>query len=1081
MNIKSLTKLGIILGSVLLGIFVVFLILPFILNFFIDKYTPTIVGEINKLSGLSSGLEEIRIVTTPKFTAGLNVRKIELYTPNKEPVFIAENFSVKMSLLPILTKNLRIDVISLENANINLKYDKSGNLELLNYIPQKDKSDAENVENTGLPFGIKLSNHLPDIHIGKCNIKITEGTDNYTINSGKTDVTNFIFNKSIKIKSKGKISLKGREQFNYNVSVFNKIMPNIELNDAVFNPNQQEITTETFNIIDSLKELYNYKVTADANINLKTTNNAINGYINVKNISIIDLTPSNIELNFNGNTIDLNSNIFTAKNEVSILKGKITSGKKPYIDMNFKTNAEIENVLNIVKKFALIFNIKDLQTLSAKGTVNADFNIKSDLKTVNSSGYLKIPSANLYYGLYKIGINNIFADILLSNNNINIKNVSFSILGQPLKLYGTISENAIADLHATADKLNIKGLMIALGQASLLKDNNIYSGILSMDTIIKGKLDKINPLVKLNITNIDIKNIPSDIRLKAPMTNIDITSSGDTFGGNASSKDVKLINPAVTITIPSLNANITPDVIYVQETPVIIDKNKTSISGKITNYMTEKIGLDFIFKGDIKSDLKGDMNINKQTLNLSYATTDMSTIIIPMFDKSKLSFNGKISITGNMSNPILSGTAIIPLVSIPEIPVIMKDMNLKFNGTILHGSGIVREFSSGNIKAEECSADFILKGNDFYLNNLNGKAFDGKISGNIIYNILNTKAQIDFKGFGMNAEKAIEGAAGIKKALSGTLDFDTKLSLKVLDYNDMIKSMTGNLNFNIKNGAFGSIGRFEGLLNANNIITNSLLKNTVASISNATAIATTAEFDKIEGNLSFINGWANLNPIKSAGKSLCYYVTGKFNILNGTTNAVILGRLDAPMVAKLGILGQINASKLLGSTAANILKFITSNPQGEKTENIPSLTNSSTNYQDFKVTFNGGIESTASIKSFKWLSNADLSDTTPQTTKDTVKAVKEAFNTDVSTTVNTVKDSIDTKKQEVQETKEQIKTTVDDFKNLWKNIKSTTKPQASSTKESSQTTDIVSTSESSQTGETEKSITEESSEPILAE
>ena len=53
------------------------------------------------------------------------------------------------------------------------------------------------------------------------------------------------------------------------------------------------------------------------------------------------------------------------------------------------------------------FNIKDLQTLTANGKLDADFNIKSNLKTINSDGYFKIPSANIYYGLYKIGIDNI--------------------------------------------------------------------------------------------------------------------------------------------------------------------------------------------------------------------------------------------------------------------------------------------------------------------------------------------------------------------------------------------------------------------------------------------------------------------------------------------------------------------------------------------------------------------------------------------------------------------------------------------------------------------------------------------------
>ena len=107
MNTKIFAKIGIITSSIFIGIFLFFLLLPFILNFFIDKYTPQIVGEINKATGLSAGLEEVKLVTTPKFTAGLKVKKFELYTPQKEPVFIADNFEIKMSLIPLLIKNIR--------------------------------------------------------------------------------------------------------------------------------------------------------------------------------------------------------------------------------------------------------------------------------------------------------------------------------------------------------------------------------------------------------------------------------------------------------------------------------------------------------------------------------------------------------------------------------------------------------------------------------------------------------------------------------------------------------------------------------------------------------------------------------------------------------------------------------------------------------------------------------------------------------------------------------------------------------------------------------------------------------------
>ena len=1054
MNIKLWTKVGIISGSILVGTFLLFLLLPFILNFFIDKYTPQIVGEINKLTGLSAGMEDVRIVGTPKLTAGLKVKKFELYTPLKEPIFIADNFEVKMSLLPILAKNIRVDVIKFDNIDVTLKFNKDGDLDFLKYMPateeinkDDDKEPEKESNKEYLPLGLKLSNHLPDIHAGSYKITVTDGKDNYVVKGNKTDITDFIINKSIKIKGSGKVILCDRDQFNYNINLFNKIMPEADLNELVFNPQEEkpEQKEVKVDVISILKSLYDYKVTANADVNLKTSKDSIDGGVKIDNVSIIDLTPSNADLLFKGNAIDIDSKIYTAENEVSTVKGKCVTGKNPSVDLNVKSGVNIENALNIVKKVALIFNIKDLQTLTASGGVNADFNIKSDLKTVKSSGFLKIPTAKLYYGAYNIGVDNINADISLADNNVNIKNISFSILGQPMYLHGTLSSDAVIDLHAYAHKLSVKGLLVALGQASIMKENPIYSGTLSMEAFIKGKPDKINPLINLSIINLDMKNIPSDLRLKAPATEVHILSDGKTFSGDAKSFDVKLINPVATAYAKSILANIQPDTIEIVENPVVIEKINTTIQGKITGYLTEKIGLDLVSNGDIKSTLKGDMNIVKQTLNLVYQTTDLSTIIIPMFDKSKLSFKGKINITGSMLNPIISGSASVPSISIPEIPVTMSDMNLKLNGTILHGSGTVKEFASGGIKAQNLSSDFELKGMDFYLNNLKGDSFKGKVHGNILYNLSNAKTKISFKGSGMDAESAIEGAAGIKNALTGTLGFDTNLTLTVLEYSEMMKSMKGNLSFDITKGAFGTIGRFEGFLGAGNITQNYFLKNTVNALSSAAGLATTAQFDKMEGKMTFSDGWANLNPVKSSGPSLCYYITGKYNIVNGTTNVNILGRLDAPMVAKLGALGTLDMSDIIGDKAASVLRILTTNPQNEKTENIPALSNGSTNYQDFKVSFNGGVDSKSSIKTFKWIKNADMTNLKPQTAKDVVNSVKEAYKTDINTTKEEINNAIETEKKKIENAKNQINTTKEDFQNLWKSLKEVSKPAETKT------------------------------------
>ena len=66
-------KICIGLGIFILFIYVLFLILPFIITPIAKSYLPVIKEEITKATGLSTEIENLRIVTTPKLTAGLRV------------------------------------------------------------------------------------------------------------------------------------------------------------------------------------------------------------------------------------------------------------------------------------------------------------------------------------------------------------------------------------------------------------------------------------------------------------------------------------------------------------------------------------------------------------------------------------------------------------------------------------------------------------------------------------------------------------------------------------------------------------------------------------------------------------------------------------------------------------------------------------------------------------------------------------------------------------------------------------------------------------------------------------------------
>ncbi|MFQ8625917.1 MAG: hypothetical protein ACLSA2_05270 [Candidatus Gastranaerophilaceae bacterium] len=178
-------------------------------------------------------------------------------------------------------------------------------------------------------------------------------------------------------------------------------------------------------------------------------------------------------------------------------------------------------------------------------------------------------------------------------------------------------------------------------------------------------------------------------------------------------------------------------------------------------------------------DVKGSVNnlSKSQTLSLDISTPQQLSMEIPGFKKSLLKAKGNISVSGIALNPVLKGNIDIPLISIPDMLLTMENMSVNLNGVVANGKGTLAKFTSGGIVAQNLASDFSFKDNVFYLKNLTGQAFDGKINGNISYNVLNGKIGVIFKGTGMDAEKAIAGAAGLKNALSGTLGFDANVTL----------------------------------------------------------------------------------------------------------------------------------------------------------------------------------------------------------------------------------------------------------------------------------------------------------------
>ena len=1130
-----LKKFIIVLGILLFFIYALFLILPFFVSEAINAHSDDISRIVEENTGFKLETKNIKLVTTPKLTAGLKVEHVDTSLPTGDKFFSADNIQIKLSLIPILWKRIEIDLIGADTINLTLKVKKDGHFILEDYLTGNDNIiEEQNPENAtiGLPFGIKLSNKLPDIRIKKYNISFIDNQSNksYSIVGNDTNITDFILNKKIKISSNGSIILDNREQFKYDIKLFNKIMPDVDLNELVFNPQPKQNTDNKntnlqFNIIEIFNALYQNKLSADLITDIKTFGTLddinITGLIKASGISLaVDgkkLPPSNFDMVLKNKEVKVNTKLYTASDEITELFGDIINSKHPKIDLTCKSNAKFNSIIKIANSILKTFAINDLETLSATGSIDADFNIKSDFKKIKSSGYIKIPDASIVYKLYNIIINDIFADIRLNDNIVEFKDARLKILGHPLKIKGTVSHDAIADICIKADDLQIKGLLLTAGQFSLLKENKINSGTISLDIDLIGKLDKIVPKIFANINNLDVKNIPSETSIILENSQINLITDGKAANGKVDITGAKVLNPMAKVSAPKAEIELGDKDINIQNTYIMFDNSKIDVSGKVSDYMSKNINFDIKANGkllasdlltlipkdyksevkakgalpinvhitgnykvqnivfELKSDIqnhfalltiddlkaketiiKGDVKLNGDTLklnntgifangnpiaylkgsindlyktqkmNFNFSTVKNVTMVIPYFAKSSMNAGMDLNIHGTVINPLLKGSVNIPILKMPEMNLVMKDLNASLNGTILQGKGTLKEFQFDAIKAENLSSDFELKNDVFYLNKLSGDAFKGKINGDISYNLLNTKTKVNLSGKNMDALKAIEGAAGIKNALSGTLGFSADVTTSGATDIEMIKNLNGSASFDIQDGQLLNIGRFENFLLAKNLLAIPAVKMTVDSVTSLTAVKNTSKFKTLDGSMIFTDGWAQLNPVRMSGEALSYYITGKYNLVNGTANVIVLGRLSGEVVKLLGVLGDLSVAKLtsyipsLGGTTQAVVKLITTSTKDVNTDNIPALSSGNTNFRDFQVEFNGGVESTTSVKSFKWLSECDTSEIDVINLKEAIQNTQKAIEENKKQNVEKLNKTIEEHKQNIEQTKKQI-------------------------------------------------------------
>jgi len=854
-EMNNKTKKGLIYTACTLAVlYVSFLASPLVVTPVIRKYEGKIAELVKSSTGLDMALEKLSFTASWNLRAGVKAEKLAIQIPSNESnVLEAENIGVNVSLLPLLTKKIRLGNLYAQTLNANIDIKKDGSLLALDYIPVTEEPVNESFV---LPLGLKLSNKLPDISIKKYNISAVDliTSKKYSLDGQNLNVSDFILDKKIRVKTDGRIIFDGDTVSEYDIKIFNKIMPDMNLQELVFpetltvNDTSSPVNNNSnavFNIIPLLQSVADNKLHADLTTDIKTSGTLkspeLNGSFKIDNLTVAvdgkQLPESYVSLKFKGKKTDIDSILFSSlddKEKTQII-GSLKTGKKPAVDITLRSNAKFMNLINLADSIAKSFEINDFDTLTASGGIDADFNITSDMKKVMSNGYLKILPSKFAYGLYNVSIDKITADINF-DNGIDIKKAGFSVLNHPLSLTGTIGQDASTDLMLTADKLSVKGLLAAAGQAGLFKDNDINGGIISMKALIKGKLTELKPELTSILENLRIYNKPS-------ATNVDLTklSLKANYDGKAISGDLDLFgltakNDSASVKIPDTCVLLDNKDIKINKAYLMLNNSKIDVTGGVEDYTSEKPVINISANGKIQSSdivsflskefvslisykgklpLNIDITGNSKVQNIVFNMEADKDNYISLIDIDKLK-NKKTKIKSNLEligdtlnisqtgiyegNNLIAkaGGGISKLYSVPVLNIELsvpeqisfpiwgvKNSNITASGSAVLGGTISNPEMKGSISASDIS----MKDMDFAITELSADLSGDILNGNASVKTFKSggitasdlSGKFSLKDYNLFTLKDITGKA-FDGNVKGKLSYDIAAAKTALDF-----------------------------------------------------------------------------------------------------------------------------------------------------------------------------------------------------------------------------------------------------------------------------------------------------------
>lgn len=403
------------------------------------------------------------------------------------------------------------------------------------------------------------------------------------------------------------------------------------------------------------------------------------------------------------------------------------------------------------------------------------------------------------------------------------------------------------------------------------------------------------------------------------------------------------------------------------------------------NYKGE-FNIDNISLPDILTDIKNiKLIFNEKNLNLSGSEimlngsdakfeTDLSLRPASFLILNNLKF---LSVHTDLNR--LLKTAELLNKKIPQTAGSGKKSNREeiIPAELRNGTFNIYKLTLDNIVLQDIKGNLSFKNNILSIEKLLASVFNGTVRGDVMMNPISSRLIVHVRGDNINAQKALLDLANIKDALSGTTSFDSDLTLNITDdYEKLVKSIAGNVNFALRNGQYGGFAKIENFILAENIRESQFFQTALGGIINSLATIDTTHFEELRGTINFDKGILHIIPITSKGNVITFKLFGDMDILKNETDMKLQGRLASAVSNLLGPLSAINPINILKKTpglnialAKTFSVFCESITQ-DKLDEIPVFSKEQTTSDatNFQIVLRGSLDKPLTlVKSFKWL------------------------------------------------------------------------------------------------------------------